>query len=290
MTHQRISESTHYVLRRQPQVASNYASCIMHHVSRITGNYKLLYVLCFTLLLILVSCAPPTISGAPLAEGNQFYEAGEYAQAIAAYQSLVESGVEDGTLYYNLGNAYFKNGDLGRAILNYRRAEQLLPRDPDVADNLQLARAQTQDQLDAGGGDGLATFITDALIGWTTVNEAAGIALGLWILLCGVLFTALLWPRGRSVLRYIVIACAVVWLLSVLSVGIRVLEARDTVPAVIVAESAEVRSGPGDDYLNEFTLHAGAEVHVVEQRETWVRIALPGDLQGWVSEGSIDKL
>ncbi len=244
----------------------------------------------FILLLAgLVACAPQTTSGAQMAEANQLYETGQFVEAAGAYQVLVDTGVQDGTLYYNLGNAYFKAGDLGHAILNYRRAQVLLPRDPDVDANLQLARTQTTDRLETEDGGVLVSFVRRVLVEWTTLDEAAAITLGLWVLLCALVVTAILWPRGRQVLRYGIAVVAVLLVLGMLSVGIRASEARSA-PAVVVAQSVETHSGPGADYLAEFTLHAGAEVRVLERRDGWVRITLPGDLQGWVPKRTIEEL
>ena len=230
-----------------------------------------------------------------VAEANRLYEAGQFVEAAAAYQALADAGVEDGTLYYNLGNAYFKAGDLGRAILNYRRAQRLLPRDPDVAANLELARAQTVDRLEAdkrhpSDGGTLVDFVRRVLVEWTTLDEAAAITLGLWVVLCALIVTAILWPRGRQGLTYGIAVVAVLLAVGILSVGVRVSEARSKAPAVVVAASVEVRSGPGEDYLTEFSLHAGAEIRVLEQRNGWVRIALPGDLQGWMPGEAVENL
>jgi SH3-like domain-containing protein len=67
-------------------------------------------------------------------------------------------------------------------------------------------------------------------------------------------------------------------------------ETQQRPPAVVVAQEVEMRSGPDDRYLIEFTLHAGAEVRVVERRGDWVRAALPGDLQGWAPNEAIIEL
>jgi uncharacterized protein YgiM (DUF1202 family) len=91
-------------------------------------------------------------------------------------------------------------------------------------------------------------------------------------------------------LPYGVAAVTLLLALSVLSVGVRALGERGRSPAVILADSVEIRSGPGADYLTEFTLHTGAEVHVIEARAGWVRIALPGDLQGWVPEETVERV
>lgn len=252
------------------------------------------FTLLFALLLTLLSaCAPQTMSGERMAQANGLYESGAYAEAIAAYQTLVDIGVDDGALYYNLGNATFKAGDLGRAILNYRRAQRRLPRDADVAANLRLARAQTQDRLEPEESATVVQLIEHLLVDWTTRDEIAALTLALWIIWCGLLVLALMTrrqQRGRRVIRTLLVMVGVLLLLSVLSLGIRMWSARGPTPAVIVAESIEVRSGPGADYLTEFTLHAGAEVRIIETRGQWARIALPGELQGWAPEAAVEGL
>jgi tetratricopeptide (TPR) repeat protein len=254
-------------------------------------NYPLSFILCLSglLLLILIGCGAPATSGAPMAEANRLYEEGGFVEAAARYQALVDAGAYDGRLYYNLGDAYFKAGDLGRAILNYRRAQRLLPRDGDVAANLKLARAQTLDRIEIED-EGAVVEMVRRLIGWTTLEEAAVAALTLWTILCGLGIGAILWQRRRRVLLYLGGTVALLLLLGVLSIGIKLLDERRQPPAVVVAAEVDVRSGPGENYLTEFTLHAGAEVRLVERRGDWVRIALPGDLQGWAPSDAVAEL
>ena len=73
-----------------------------------------------------------------MAKANESYEGGEYAQALEIYERLVEEGAVDPDLFYNLGNAYYKEGQPGRAVLYYKRALRLAPRDNDARTNLQL--------------------------------------------------------------------------------------------------------------------------------------------------------
>jgi tetratricopeptide (TPR) repeat protein len=243
----------------------------------------------FLLSLLLAACTLQPISGAQMAEANRLYEAGEFTAAVAAYQSLVEAGAEDGLVYYNLANAYFKAGDLGRAILNYHRAQRLLPRDGDVAANLQLARAQLIDRLASEEEGALVGLARRLLVTSTTLDEAATLALGVWLLLCALAIAALLWPRSRRGLVYAAAVVAALLALSLLSLGLHVAEERSPV-AIVVAKEVAVYSGPGTDYLNEFTLHAGAQVHWLESRQGWVRVALPGDLQGWLPAEAVEEV
>lgn len=243
--------------------------------------------------LILTACnaqiTSKAISGAQMADANRLYEEGRFAEAAALYQTLVIAGAEEGRLYYNLGDAHYKAGDLGRAILNFRRAQRLLPRDGDVAVNLKLARAQTLDRIE-DESEGAIVDLMRRIIRWTTLNEAAKAALTLWALLCALGIGAILWRGRRRVLLYLAGGVATLLLLGVLSIGIRLLDEHGQPPAVVVADKVPIRSGPGDDYLIEFTLHSGAEVRIVDRRGDWLRITLPGDLQGWAPNEALIEL
>jgi len=157
-----------------------------------------------------------------------------------------------------------------------------------VIETKRKARAQTVDRLETENSGVLVLFVRRALVEWTTLDKAAAITLGLWMLLCGLVVAAILWPRGRRGLRPAIAAVAVLLALGLLSVGIRVWDARGGSLAVVVAESVEARSGPGTHYLAEFSLHAGAEVRALELRDGWVRIALPGGLQGWAPGEAVE--
>ena len=114
-----------------------------------------------------------------MAEANQRFERGEFAEAAQQYEALVGLGYRDAAVHYNLGNAYLESGDLGQAILNYLRSEELSPRDPDLIANLELARGRTVDQLQAEG-DSLVASVADFGRFWATATEFAIAALLLW--------------------------------------------------------------------------------------------------------------
>jgi len=249
----------------------------------------------FALIALLVAClvagcSSKDVSGEGIEAANARYEAGDYVGAVMAYERLVAQGIESGVVYYNLGNAHFKLGDLGRAILNYSRAQRLLPRDEDVATNLELARAQTLDRLEANDGDAMASLVNRALMGWTSPNETAAIALGLWAALCLVGVIALVRPRARRTMGYVALIVGLLLLIALLSLGGRMVQDQRRPPGLIVAQQVEVRSGPGDDYLVEFSLHSGTEIAVLDQRAGWWRIALPGGLEGWLPAEAAERV
>jgi hypothetical protein len=240
--------------------------------------------------------AKPSVSGTEaMLTANQLYDSGQYPQAAQAYQQLVDQGYADSALFYNLGNAYFKQGDYGRAILNYRRAERLAPRDPDIEANLALARAQSVDQLEEiANENGFFGNLAHLTQGWLALNELAVITLGLWIVFA-FLVIAFGSSKRDSGLREALSYALVVSLLA-LMVGIVGLVSRlhvdNTRPeAIVVAQEVDVTSGPGSQYATEFTLHSGTEIGLVETRGSWARLALPGSgLQGWVPASAVETV
>ena len=225
-----------------------------------------------------------------MAASNALYEDGHYEQAARSYQQLADKGYDDPALYYNLGNAYFKQDDLGRAILNYLRAERLAPRDDDIRANLDFARDQTLDVLE----DGEAPFVRFAtsLLSRVTIGELAAVALASWLLFAAGLLLAMIGPRRWAAwTRTAAAAAAVLLLLGGGSLAGRLYLESASRDAVILAEEVDVVSGPGSRYTPEFTLHAGAETGLVERRGAWARIALPGgSLQGWVPAASVEEV
>ena len=225
---------------------------------------------------------------------NDLYERGQVLQAAQAYQQLVDLGVVDSALFYNLGNAHFKQGDYGQAIVNYKRAQQLAPRDPDVEANLALARAQVLDQFKEAGNAGFPEQVGGTLRGWFTIDELALAALAAWILFVFVLLLFLSARAGtawRAGLRSVLTVATVVLVAGVLSLGSALYVENGRSEGVIVASEVDVTSGPGVQYVTEFTLHSGAEVDLVEARGNWVRLALPGaGLEGWVPGSAIEPV
>src|SRR5947208_9354417 len=110
---------------------------------------------------------------------NRLYDQGKYAEAAAAFEHLLQSGVSSPATCFNLGNAFFKSGQIGRAIAAYRQAERIVPRDPDLRANLRFARNQIQ-------GPSLSPAPWQTWLRKLTLNEwtlfTAG-ALWLWLLL-----------------------------------------------------------------------------------------------------------
>jgi hypothetical protein len=242
----------------------------------------------------LLLAGPATTAGETMVTANQLYDMGRYEQAAQAYQQLADKGHTDSALYYNLGNAYYKQGDIGRAILNYRRAQGLDPRDPDIEANLVMAREQAVDQFEVANQAGTMRLVGQALRSWLALNEVAMAALGLWILF---VFLVLIYTSAkagsvwRKPVRYGLIVVGVLLAGGVLALGGHLYLDASQAGGVIVASEVDITSGPGPQYVTEFTVHSGAEVNLVERRGNWVRLAAPGtELEGWVPASAVEPV
>ena len=254
------------------------------------------------LLLVALGLLPVVVVGSVSAQGpsdagrmagaNERYERGEYAEAAQQYEALVDRGYGGATVYFNLGNAYFQDGDLGRAILNYLRAREKSPRDADIRTNLDLARAMTVDRITAERGS-LIESVSFVGRRWATPSELGVAALLLWVA-SGLLIGALLVWRTfhlRRLIRAIAAGLSAATIASFLLLVSMVLANPYDYTGVVITESVEVVSGPGPQYAEEFTLHSGAQVRLDDSRHGWVRIALPGgELQGWVPAHALEAV
>ena len=233
-----------------------------------------------------------TIDLEALNAANQLYNAGHYSEAAAIYEQLISQGGRDSALYYNLGNAYAQQGDLGRAILNYQRAAQLAPRDQDIQNNLALARAQVVDaypEVPKGPFDSLAKLTS----GWLTLNETATFALLVWFALGFAILTWRLLQPGKlqNSVRYAALALFLFVLVASLSLGSRILGESNQPEGIIVAPIVTVSSSPNEQQTTETQLHSGTEVNLLETNGDWIRFSVPGDaVEGWLPVEAVEMI
>jgi tetratricopeptide (TPR) repeat protein len=218
-------------------------------------------------------------------QANVLYEQGDYAGAINLYESLVAAEIRDGAIYFNLGNAYFQTQNLGKALLNYRRAQLLIPLDGELNTNMAWVRAE---RVDIQGDE---TMLVDSLASLTsgvlTLSELSWVTLILWMLFFGVLAAWVVRVDWRDVLRVPLIAASTLMISTVVMLGSR-LFVESNRPAALAVNDTAVMSGPGEDYLEIYRLYSAAELRVLEQRGDWVRFILPDQRQGWIQKAMIE--
>ena len=225
-----------------------------------------------------------------VATANQLYENGRFAESAQLYEQLVAQEMTSSAIHYNLGNAYYQQGDLGKAILNYNRALTLDPRDADIKANLALARTQVVDQFGVEVEDDIFAIYTTAVSNNLTLNQTAVLALIFWFLFATTVIAVGQMEAGklRNYLKVGTAVAGVFFFIATFSLGSRLYEQANTNPAVIVVPEVNISSGPGDQYASQFTLHSGAEVELLDERANWAKLALPGgETTGWLPTEAI---
>jgi tetratricopeptide (TPR) repeat protein len=215
---------------------------------------------------------------------NQLYENGRYLEASGSYQQLVDLGIEHQNLYYNLGNAYYKSGDLGRAVLNYERARRLAPRDRDIHANLEFAKSKTLDRYEIEASSPMEDWV-GFTTSFMTLNELSMLVLGLFWLIAALILAYRHRRDGRLRLglQAALVVVVLFFVVSAFTMGSLIYIENASPSAIVVVQSAEILSSPTEDAITQFSLHAGAQVKILETRGQWIRLALPGEqFQGWV--------
>jgi hypothetical protein len=247
-------------------------------------------------VLLLASClgfpALAHTQGGLFDEGNRLYQQGDYNGALGSYLRIVEAGLESGELYYNIGNAYFKLGDLGHSIVYYERAHRLLPRDQDLLANLELARSLTADEITP-----LPGFWLFRVVAWW-VNLLAEpllivVVAAAYLLSMGTLMAVIL--RRGTVLaawgRWVAIAAAAVAVVFGSNLAVRELGIGQSPEAVVIVEEVPVHSAPTDDSsLIVFTIHEGTKVRIDRSADDWLEIVLADGKVGWVRSDVVETI
>jgi tetratricopeptide (TPR) repeat protein len=247
---------------------------------------KLVILGLITLLIPLFEAHADVASATTLfKKGNQSYEEGRFDRAIQKYEEILNLGIKDFKVFYNLGNAHFRQNQLGNAVLNYRRALALKPRDEDAKANLAFVKLFTLDKIEEQKINPLSNMLHWFLDLWS-VDEFALLASFFYTLSMASGILMLL--RGSR--RYLKIGFVTFLILMVIfgsSLFAKIyFESLDY--GVVVAAEVEVRSGPGDDYILQFTGHEGLEFRVDEKAEGWYRISLPNGIRGWIPGEAVE--
>ncbi len=223
---------------------------------------------------------------------NQLYQAGNYGSAISIYEELIFKGVDDAVVFYNLGNAYYQSGELGRAVLNLQRAALLDPRDADIQANLNLVRAESG-AMDIPSAAGPVQSLANLPRSWLNLNETAILALGAWFLFAFMVYNARLSKPGtlRSLFATLALFSLLVVIASTVSLGSRVYSDHNFPSGVVVAPMVTLSSKPQSEDLTKWHLPGRTEVNLLDTKGDWAHLSLPGkSVEGWIPVESVAPL
>ncbi len=216
-------------------------------------------------------------------QGNAHYQTGDFPAAERSYLLLLEQGIDSAAVYYNLGNACFKQKKLGDAIYYWEKARRKQPGDSDVRENLQLANLMTVDRIDVPE-DPLPVRILSKGLHLLTISQESQVVVALFTatnILFG-LYRLVRKPRAAFLTLTGSIAAIGLMLLFAGSMGWKIYRADHYREGVIVEQKADIRSGPSQDNITVVTVHEGIVVQVRGESNGWVQISLPNGWTGWL--------
>ncbi|HEY2103774.1 MAG TPA: tetratricopeptide repeat protein [Chthoniobacterales bacterium] len=211
-------------------------------------------------------------------KANSEFADGNFKDAIANYEAIVKSGEWSANLFYNLGNAYYRDQDFGRAILNYERALRLDPHHPEAGANLRLTRDETH-ALE------LPPSLEEKYLGPVDPSILAVAAAALfWVAIILLVIRA----RGGALAGAIV--CLI--LCSACSFALYSIESgvAGKTGAVTVGGNTEARIATADSAKSVLALPPGSEVLILQPRGDWNYVALPNDQRGWIPAKAAEQI
>lgn len=233
--------------------------------------------------LVLVALSPLAVAqdaATTFDAANRLYEQGNYMEAVAAYEQMLAGGQTSPAVYFNLGNALFKSGQIGRAIATYRHTEQLTPRDPDLRANLRFARNQVQ------GPTLRARFWERALAQFSLDEWTQATAVVIWLTF-GLLTIRQLRPTWKPALRTwtLLAGIASLLLLACLTLGWRA-QTQNQI-AIVVANETNLRASPFEESQSVFTANDGAELRVLDLKDDWLQVTDGQRRIGWIKGDAV---
>jgi tetratricopeptide (TPR) repeat protein len=224
-----------------------------------------------------------------LERGNQFYSQQQYDSAIVFYEKIVAAGATSPSVFFNLGNAYFRNNKPGYARLCYEKAAQLDPADKDIAANIRFVASNIVDRVPEPERGFVETMLWQLHIFMPLHTQ-------LWfcfvlLLLISLLVSAALFMRGthRLWLVYVSSLLSLVLLFGGLSMGVKIYRTEKTASAILLEPSIDARNEP-DGAKVIFTAHEGTKFLIRKSIEGWSLVSLPTGLSGWVENKALGKI
>lgn len=250
-------------------------------------NVFKIFAICATLLFAQSAFAAGNCPG--LDAGTKAYNENDFERAIDEWRSCADNGIQDADLFYNLGNAYFRNAKLGFAIFYYKSALRLRPNDADILHNLAYAQAMTKDKVDEDDEE------NPLLAGLFKAHHALPLKVQLFILL-GLFWLIVLAAVGnrisisekrKNVFMGLIFTLTVVASVITVSAGYKIFLAETEVSGVVTAADADVTSAPNNKAQTLNTLSEGTSFEVLSEQGAFVEIRLGEKVKGFVKHSDV---
>ena len=252
---------------------------------------RVIYI--FTILFL--SFSSVSFAQNSLESASQAYRGEDYTKSIQLYEQVVAQGIHEGResadIYYNLGNAYFRNGDMAKAILNYERALLLNPGDNDTRHNLRFARTRIEDKIDASDKFFLINWV-NGFKNMFNSNTWASVGIGLLIAfllaITAYFFTKKIWIRKTGFY-----AALVLFVFMLIANGFAFNQKNNRLnrnTGIIMSASASIMTSPDANSQELFRLHEGTKVRINKTDGNWIEIEIANGSVGWTSKENLETI
>lgn len=242
-----------------------------------------------TILFLLFGITFYSLANSLVEQGNTAYSAGEFEKAAHLYKDAINQNGESATVYYNLGNAYYRFNQVPSAILSYERALLLEPGNKDIRFNLEIARLKTVDKIEPAGVFFLVEWCNN-IRNQRTTDQWSYMAIASFVLLIACLF---LFFFSRSILLkkigfftglFLILLCTCSNIFAY-SQKKKLTERRT---AIIFSLTTTIKSTPDGSGTDLFILHEGTKVKVKNSLGDWSEIEMPDGNIGWIPTKEIE--
>jgi tetratricopeptide (TPR) repeat protein len=224
-------------------------------------------------------------------KANTAYYNDDFAGAVALYDSIYRAGLASAKLYYNMGNAYFRAGKIGKSILYYNKAQKLAPADSDIAYNLEIANTYTRNKIEPIPEFFMRRWMR-SLASIMSGNTWAGVSLALLgLTLTGLLLFLL--PLGRRVRKggfYGGVAALVLLVFALSFAAVDYKGSVHSTQGIVTTSSASVKSSPDNAGKDLFLIYEGAKVDVSDELNGWCEITIADGNRGWIKASTIELI
>ncbi len=222
-------------------------------------------------------------------KANRFYDDGSYKDAVLLYELLITQGVTSGNIYYNLGNAYYKVGETGKALLNYERAKKFIPDSEDLFANISFIKSA----LDVEQPE--ETYSIYRKI-WRGIRDAVSVSA--WFIITAVLFFSICLILGIGFINYrfrpkshVISGTLILFLiLSSICFFDAYNSGKKFKEGIIILPEADVRYSPSYSGVVAFKLLEGMTAQIIRRQEDWTHIRLNKEKSGWVESEAIEAV
>jgi tetratricopeptide (TPR) repeat protein len=245
-----------------------------------TRNWTLAIFFC---LVFTIASSAIAQTNADFTTANQEYAQGHFKEAISGYEAVVRTGQWSANLFYDLGNAYFRTGEFGRAILNYERALALERHHPEAMANLQIAR-------DEAHALELQQSWPERYLQFGSVNQyciAAAIAFWLAVFAIAMLIFA---HRRSTTFIVALIFCLLIGAGAIYAVVTLERGSNGTALAIVTGKDVQARLATADTANSVLALPPGSEVKILSTRGDWIYAELPNTLRGWIQAKKAEQV